>query len=196
MNFIGINETIPLCGEESEEGSLCPVPSDDLLNSLIKSVHDKGGLVIVNHLPWSLEEEPGTKQPRLPDHPTLEKLFEWGVDGIETIHRRTFDLPSYHFAVKHNMINIAGSDIHVPQPTYAWNILQVPDNQKISKESIMNELRNRRNTFIMDPTGRNFPKGYYDTNEHVHKAYDYESTRVLFDLPNFLKKEFTDFSQG
>lgn len=44
MNFIDINETIP---------TTVPSPSDEELQKVINRVHELGGLVIVNHIPWS-----------------------------------------------------------------------------------------------------------------------------------------------
>lgn len=44
MNFIDINETIPVTG---------PKPTDQELQDAINKVHALGGLVIVNHIPWS-----------------------------------------------------------------------------------------------------------------------------------------------
>lgn len=44
MNFIDINETV---------SATTPVPSDGELQRVINRVHELGGLVIVNHIPWS-----------------------------------------------------------------------------------------------------------------------------------------------
>jgi hypothetical protein len=44
MNFININETVETTG---------PSPSDEELQQVIGKVHSLGGLVIVNHIPWS-----------------------------------------------------------------------------------------------------------------------------------------------
>jgi hypothetical protein len=44
MNFIDINETV---------SAITPVPSDEELQRVINRVHELGGLVIVNHIPWS-----------------------------------------------------------------------------------------------------------------------------------------------
>jgi len=44
MNFIDINETV---------AATAPVPSDEELQRVINRVHELGGLVIVNHIPWS-----------------------------------------------------------------------------------------------------------------------------------------------
>jgi hypothetical protein len=44
MNLIGINQTVTIGP---------PVPTDQDLQAVIKQVHDLGGIVIVNHIPWS-----------------------------------------------------------------------------------------------------------------------------------------------
>jgi hypothetical protein len=44
MNFLDINETIPTTG---------PTPTDEELQTAINRVHELGGIVIVNHIPWS-----------------------------------------------------------------------------------------------------------------------------------------------
>lgn len=44
MNLIGINQTIPVGP---------PSPSDEQLRQIINQTHALGGIVIVNHIPWS-----------------------------------------------------------------------------------------------------------------------------------------------
>jgi hypothetical protein len=44
MNFLDINETIQ---------ATAPFPTDEELQRVINQVHTLGGLVIVNHIPWS-----------------------------------------------------------------------------------------------------------------------------------------------
>lgn len=44
MNLIGINQTIPVGP---------PSPSDEELRRVIDQTHAMGGIVIVNHIPWS-----------------------------------------------------------------------------------------------------------------------------------------------
>ena len=44
MNLIGINQTVTIGP---------PVPTDQDLQAVIQQVHDLGGIVIVNHIPWS-----------------------------------------------------------------------------------------------------------------------------------------------
>lgn len=44
MNLININESVPIGP---------PEPSDEQLQDVIRRVHELGGLVIVNHIPWS-----------------------------------------------------------------------------------------------------------------------------------------------
>lgn len=44
MNFLDINETVQ---------ATTSFPTDQELQSVIQKVHALGGLVIVNHIPWS-----------------------------------------------------------------------------------------------------------------------------------------------
>ncbi len=52
------------------------VPSDERLKEIIDYVHSLGGLVTVNHIPWSNRTEWGYQVGTLPDHPSREKLLE------------------------------------------------------------------------------------------------------------------------
>jgi hypothetical protein len=44
MNLIGINQTVKIGP---------PVPTDQDLQAVINQTHAMGGIVIVNHIPWS-----------------------------------------------------------------------------------------------------------------------------------------------
>ncbi|KAJ2209577.1 hypothetical protein IW143_004522, partial [Coemansia sp. RSA 520] len=74
MNLIGINKSVAVTP---------PFPSDDELRDVIDKVHDMGGLVIVNHIPWSNATMLPWNDARLPNNPTREQLLDWGVDGFE-----------------------------------------------------------------------------------------------------------------
>ena len=52
MNFLNINQTLPLCTDPGMLGR-CPCPTDADLRAAIDTVHALGGLVIVNHIAWS-----------------------------------------------------------------------------------------------------------------------------------------------
>ncbi|KAI8337256.1 Polymerase/histidinol phosphatase-like protein [Chlamydoabsidia padenii] len=142
MNLIGINQTIPVGP---------PSPSDEELRQVIDKTHALGGIVIVNHIPWSNTTQSGYELPRLPNHPSVEDLISWGVDGFEIINQATFDYPTMKAAEKHNLIQMVGSDIHHPAiPANAWLTVNTPT---MNKSAIMQEIIARRTSFLFDPTG-------------------------------------------
>lgn len=166
MNFLDINETIPTTG---------PFPSDEELQRVISRVHELGGIVIVNHIPWSnttgIEQkdkiqletyrllESGYQLPRLPNHPSISQLISWGVDGFEVINQETFDLASYQATAQNNLIQMVGMDLHHPSVgAQVW--LSV--NASLDKASIMQEIRNRKTSFLFDPAGTR-PIAYVDS---------------------------------
>ena len=67
MQFIGINETVDFSPD---------FPSNKRLKEIIDNVHKLGGLVSVNHIPWSNKTEWGYQVGTLPDHPSREELLE------------------------------------------------------------------------------------------------------------------------
>jgi hypothetical protein len=112
------------------------------------------GLVTVNHIPWSLNG--GT----LPDHPTMDQLFSWGVDYVEVVEQNRFDWVNWQFAIQHGMGAIAGislhflitlckgTDMHYPdRGVNGWTTL-IPAN--FSEEAIMEELKAKRTSFIFN----------------------------------------------
>ncbi|CAO3674285.1 unnamed protein product [Umbelopsis vinacea] len=152
MNFIGINQSVTVGP---------PVPSNQDLQAVIKEVHDLGGIVIVNHIPWSNTTEDGYELPRLPNHPSIEDLTAWGVDGFEIINQGTFDYPTMQFCQDHNLIQMTGSDVHYPDvPANAWTLVQTTN---YTKQAILQEIRARRTSFLFDPTGTN-PRAYPSEN--------------------------------
>ncbi|KAJ1937164.1 hypothetical protein EC988_007973, partial [Linderina pennispora] len=148
MNFINVNVTVT-------EGNKAQ-PTDEDIRTAIARAHELGGLVIVNHIPWSNTTIGTFKTPRLPNHPSIESLIDWGVDGFEVVNQATFDLPTFqHLQSLNNsgqpkMIMMTGSDIHSPEPAYAWTILNA---RQFTKESIMREIQAGRTSFLFDPTG-------------------------------------------
>jgi len=129
MNLLGIKEVImPTNG----------FPTDDELKRAINETHRQGGIVTANHFPWSYA--------RLKDIPTLEQLFEWGIDFVEVVNGNTFDLQSYRGAKDHGLVIITGSDMHHPDmPVNGWTTLK-PKN--FSEEAIFEELVARRTSVI------------------------------------------------
>ncbi|KAG2209508.1 hypothetical protein INT47_008352 [Mucor saturninus] len=142
MNFIDINETIP---------ATSPTPSDEELQRVIQKVHDLGGLVIVNHIPWSNTTEFGYQLPRLPNHPSLDQLISWGVDGFEVINQDVFDTPTYQVTAQRGLIQMVGLDIHHPSVgAQTWLTLQAAN---FTKAAIMQEIRAKQTSFLFDPAG-------------------------------------------
>ncbi|KAJ2808780.1 hypothetical protein H4R20_000638 [Coemansia guatemalensis] len=143
MNLIGINESVTVSP---------PFPSDKELRDVISKVHDMGGLVIVNHIPWTNATQLPWGNPRLPSNPSREQLLEWGVDGFEVVNQNTFDLRSYQFVQDNSdrLVGLTGSDMHYPGSSYAWTTINATDN---SAEAILDEIRNRRTSFLLDASG-------------------------------------------
>jgi hypothetical protein len=63
--------------------------------------------VVINHIPWSLDDN------TLHPHPSLEELYEWGVDYVEVVNGNTFDLQGYLFAISHGMGVITGTMLDI-----------------------------------------------------------------------------------
>ncbi|KAI7826813.1 Polymerase/histidinol phosphatase-like protein [Kickxella alabastrina] len=143
MNLIGINESVPVHP---------PSPSDAELKAVIDKVHGMGGLVIVNHIPWSNTTVLPWDAPRLPNHPTREQLLDWGVDGFEVVNQNTVDLRSYQFVQEHSsrLVGLTGSDMHYPGSSYAWTTINA---KSTSAKDILDEIRARRTSFLLDASG-------------------------------------------
>ncbi|KAJ1868928.1 hypothetical protein LPJ55_005693 [Coemansia sp. RSA 990] len=143
MNLIGINESVTVSP---------PFPSNEQLRDVINKVHDMGGMVIVNHIPWSNTTLLPWNEPRLPNNPTREQLLDWGVDGFEVVNQNTFDLRSYQFVQEHSdrLVGLTGSDMHYPASSYAWTTINAPNR---TAEAILDEIRNRRTSFLLDASG-------------------------------------------
>ncbi|PWA02246.1 hypothetical protein BB558_001621 [Smittium angustum] len=162
MNFLNINETVPV---------VSPKPTDNDLKVAINRAHELGGLVIVNHIWWSLTMQEGYNVPKLVDHPTKEQLLEWGVDGFEVVNQNVFDLPTYQFVKNHTsqLVAVAGSDTHYPNNDFSYTIMKTVN---FTKEAIMERLKPSATTqenvsFLLEPAGmRNvasapFTSAYY-----------------------------------
>ncbi|KAJ2132285.1 hypothetical protein GGH19_004422 [Coemansia sp. RSA 1807] len=147
MNLIDINATV---AGSSNGGAY---PSDDEIQRVIAHTHAQGGLAIINHIPWSTRILERLGHARLPGHPSVKALVDWGIDGFEVINQATFDMPTLQFMRAHNsshLLFMTGSDVHAPGKAYAWTVLKVP---VFTKEAIMNEIRAGRTSYLFDPTG-------------------------------------------
>ncbi|KAJ1977828.1 hypothetical protein H4R35_002137 [Dimargaris xerosporica] len=153
MNFINIRETIPV---------VQAFPTDSELKEAIDRVHAMGGLVVVNHIPWSNATTTGYPDTAtLPNHPSREDLVAMGVDGFELINGQVFDTRSYRFVQNYNAQNpeapllvVTGNDIHHPESVYSWTVLQTRDeDQPLTAQAVFAELQARRTDFLFEPSG-------------------------------------------
>ncbi|KAI9250606.1 Polymerase/histidinol phosphatase-like protein [Sporodiniella umbellata] len=174
MNFIDINETIPVTR---------PVPTDQELQDAINKVHALGGLVIVNHIPWSNTTEDGYQLPRLPNHPSIEQLISWGVDGFEIINQDVFDLNTYQIASERRLIQMVGMDLH--HPSVGAQVWLTVNAAHMTRASIMNEIRQRRTSFLFDPAGTR-PRVYVDASSR------YKLLTPLTDLGDYFGMFYDD----
>ncbi len=149
MCFLGIREwdckTIPVH------------PTNAQIHAAIAEVHQRGGVVVVCHYPWST----GGPRPRIRDHPTREQMLKAGADFIECANWdddiALTDLESYEFCKNHPTIGpCTGTDMHDPikSPLCGWTLLHA---KKFTEEGIMEELRAHRTEVILEPAGIPYP---------------------------------------
>jgi len=128
MNLIGINQTVPSYA----------FPSDEQLQEAINMTHAMGGLVSVNHIPWSYFS--------LSEQVPLQTLFSWGVDFVEVVNQGTFDYQSYIYANTVGMGIISGTDMHTPSSgVNGWTTLILDD---FSEEAIFEALKQKKTSII------------------------------------------------
>lgn len=164
MNFLGIDEwDLEIPAHPTEEDYI----------EAINEVHDQGGVVTVNHLPWSINVA------GMEDHPELDDLFDWGVDYIEIINGRDFDNNSIDWwnglssSDQDEIGFIAGTDMHSPGSVYGWTFMNVSE---FSEEGIMTSLRKHNETVLSYSS-----IGYEDEGEYgVNPFYMIASPYMMF----------------
>ncbi|KAJ1927522.1 hypothetical protein IWQ60_002869 [Tieghemiomyces parasiticus] len=149
MNFLNIRETIPVTSA---------FPDDTELRRVIRRVHELGGLVVVNHIPWSNKTESGYDVSTLPTHPSRQDLVALGIDGFEVMNGATMDTRSYLYLRdtppnlrRQRPFQITGNDIHHPDDgVYNWTVMSA---KNFTVDGIIEELRQRRTSFLVEPSG-------------------------------------------
>ncbi len=138
-NLIGISEwTLPIPGS----------PTDDDIKAMIAETHRQGGVVTINHFPWSIN------QTNMQNHPTRQQASNWGANFIEIVNDDSqpiyvFDVESDTFCDSSQIGKITGTDMHEPDyleggGVSGWTLLNVT---AYTEEAIMTQLRNN-NTLI------------------------------------------------
>ncbi len=149
MNIIGISDKFMqyfLAHPPVSSGT-----SDADIQAFIQAAHENDGLVVVNHIIWSLNQGM--------DHPTREQLLAWGVDYIEVINDdENYDNESMQFCAANGIGQITGTDRHGPGFVKSWTGINVTD---FTEEAIFNELKSHRTALLYNASGSpyNFPGG-------------------------------------
>ncbi len=146
LNFIGVSKW---------DTRIPYKPKDEKIIEAINKAHDQGGIVVCNHIPWSIHEA------HYKNHPTREKILDWGVDYIEIVNddsqpENNFDQKSHNFCLKHNrkIGMITGTDMHKPDGlisggVHGWTLLNLKDK---TEENLMEELRKKNTKIIYSKT--------------------------------------------
>ncbi len=136
LNLLGITELVPIPTSN---------PSDTQIQAAIDATHDQGGVVVVDHIPWSL--------PRMPDHPTRAQLLDWGVDYIEMVNEWIYDTDSESWCNDTGGFGqITGTDMHHPMKVWGWTLMNA---QNFTAEGVMEQLLARNTTILYDSVGQN-----------------------------------------
>ncbi|MFX0028450.1 MAG: PHP domain-containing protein [Candidatus Hermodarchaeota archaeon] len=142
LNFIGISEwylKIPM------------KPKDRHIIDAISEAHNQGGVVVCDHIPWSINEF------NMKTHPSRETLLEWEVDFFEIVNddslpENVYDKETYDFCKRHKgeVGVLTGTDMHKPDGlvgggVHGWTVMNVPE---FTEDAVMNELYKKRTEII------------------------------------------------
>jgi hypothetical protein len=120
-------------------------PTDDDIKNMVIEAHNKGGIVTINHIPWS------TVTVGMANHPNRAQLLSWGVDYIEIINEYEEDPESYAWCNNTGGFGmITGTDVHGPTRVTGWTGLNV---SSFTEEAVMTELRAKRTSIFYNSTG-------------------------------------------
>lgn len=171
----------------------CGYPSDADLQQLIQATHDLGGYVVLNHFPWSnkMEMSRGHNTKTLQNHPSIEQLIDWGIDGLEICNGDTIDLPGMlQFQDNRKLIFITGSDVHQPTPAYSWTLIK---STEFTRESVLSSLFSSSSNALFQfiPQGTKYP---------TDPPFEYKSggiSKIFIDFGRLFKYSlFVGVNQG
>jgi hypothetical protein len=138
-------------------------PKDNDILNAINQTHDQGGIVVCNHIPWSVNEF------HMHTHPSREKLLEWGVDFIEIVNddclpENVYDHESYLFCNKYKskIGMITGTDMHKPDDlasggVHGWTLMNL---KELSEEGLMEQLKKRKTEILYSNIPYLIPRYY------------------------------------
>jgi len=140
-----------LLGLSKWDGRISYRTTEDKIIETINKTHDLGGIVVCNHILWSINEF------NMIGHPSREALLDWGIDYIEIINdaskpENVYDKESYDFCIKHNkrIGMITGTDVHTPDGlegggVHGWTLMNI---KEFTNELLMEELRKKQTKII------------------------------------------------
>jgi hypothetical protein len=126
-------------------------PKDEKIIDAINKTHDQGGIVVCNHIPWSVFEA------KYKNHPSRETLLDWGIDFIEIVNddsqpENVFDQESYDFCMEHagEIGMLTGTDMHKPDDLlsggiHGWTLLNL---NELTEEALIDELKKKRTKIL------------------------------------------------
>lgn len=120
-------------------------PTDNEIKQVIKDTHALGGIVVLNHYPWS--------ERFCRNQPSRETFLEWDIDYIEIINENEYDQVSVDFCEENNLGMITGTDMHYPGSVYSWTLLKT---EEFTEEAIFEQLKARNTSYLYEPGGSGY----------------------------------------
>lgn len=142
LNFLGIT---------SWEYKIPMRPKDQDIIDAINEAHNQDGLVVCNHIPWSINEF------KAKTHPTPKALLDWGVDFFEIVNddsltENVYDSETYDFCqmYKGEVGMLTGTDMHKPDGlvgggVHGWTIMNISE---FTEDALMRELKKKNAEII------------------------------------------------
>ncbi len=120
-------------------------PTDNEIKQIINDTHALGGVVVLNHYPWS--------ERFCRNQPSREILLDWGIDYIEVINEDEYDQVSVDFCKDNDLGMITGTDMHYPETVYSWTLLKT---EEFTEEAIFEQLKSRNASYLYEAGGSGY----------------------------------------
>jgi len=141
-------------------------PTDDEIRAVVQQVHDLGGIVIIDHFPWSIQVA------KYQNHPSQALAKSLGIDYIEVVNGADYDVESVNFCDDTGMYQITGTDMHSPYGVYAWTAMNITGD--ITEQKIFDALKAGQTDVIYNCTA-----SYYDYSAHESVSYKFVKPWIL-----------------
>ncbi|RLI64167.1 MAG: hypothetical protein DRO88_08030 [Promethearchaeia archaeon] len=154
--------------------------TDTEIQAIIHDTHELGGLVVVNHYPWS--------ETHCKNQPSRAELLAWGVDYLEVINEDVYDEISMEFAIENDLGQITGTDMHQPGEVFGATLLNVT---KFTEEEIFHQLQKQATGIFFNSSGSGYPiehqtvKTFWSTFFAPFIALGEVTTPLFWPVPSF-----------